>query len=276
MEIYYLNNKGQKLYLDRAPYYLLDSSNIVDYEWDYKINESTSRVYGFIRSVKNRKLDIAVISESKDSHKENLDTIVKHFEFDIDYAVPGKLYIDNYYIPCYVHKSSKGARYINEKRVVVNFEIVKSGGWIKETTIPFRWQEQEVDTSGKAYPYNYPYNYGMGTGYTSEIEIESISDMDFVLTIYGYINKPEISIGFNTYMVDHEVAPNEELVINSRDRTIYLINRPTGIVKSMFRYRSKDFWIFEKIPSGILPVYWNGAYDFDLKLLEERSEPKWT
>ena len=276
MEIYYLNNRGEKLYLDREPYYLLDSSDIVDYEWDYKTNESTSRVYNFIRGVKNKKLDIAIISDSKDVHGENIDRIVKHFEYDIDYAVPGKLYINNYYIPCYVHKSSKEARYINGKRVIVHFEIVKSGGWIKETTVPFRWQEQQVDQSGKTYPYNYPYNYGIGTGFNSEVEVDSISDMDFIITIYGYAHNPEISIGANTYKIEHEVSPSEILVINSKDKTVYLINRSTGIVKSMFRYRSKDYWIFEKIPSGNHLVYWNGAYNFDLQLLEERSEPKWT
>ena len=276
MEIFYLNNKGQKLYLDRKPYYLLDSSDIVNYDWNYKINDNTSRVYGFIRGVKNKNMNIAVISKSKEEHKEDLDAIVKHFEFDIDYATPGKLYINDYYIPCYVHKSLKSARYINVKRSVVNFEIVQEGGWIKETTFPFRWQEQEVDESGKTYPYNYPYNYGMGTGFNAEIEVESISDMNFILTIYGYVYEPEISIGQNTYKIDHEVSPGEELCINSRDRTIYLINRSTGIVRNMFRYRSKDYWIFEKISPGVLPIYWNGAYNFDLQLLEERSEPKWT
>ena len=275
MEIYYLNNKGQKLYLDREPFYLLDSSDIVDYEWGYKTNESTSRVYGFYRGVKTRKLDVAIVSESKETHMSDIDNIVKHFEYDIDYALPGKLYINNYYIPCYVHKSTKEARYINVKKSIVHFEIVKSGGWIKETTFPFRWEEQEIDESGKTYPYNYPYNYGMGTGYNSEIEVESISDMNFILTIYGYAHNPEISIAGNTYRIDHGVASGEVLRINSKERTAYL-TKPNGSTLSMFRYRYKDSWIYEKIPSGKLPVYWNGSFNFDLLLMEERSEPKWT
>lgn len=274
MEIFYLNNKGQKLYLDREPYYLLDSSDIVDYEWNYSVNENTSRVYGFIRGVRNRKLTIAVVSRSKEDHKEDLNSIVKHFEFDIDSASPGKLYINNYYIPCYVHKSSKDARYINVKRSVVNFEIVKAGGWIKEKIVRFRWQDQTPDVSGRGYPYGYDYDYRASIGYESVLENDVISDMEFTLTIYGYADHPEIDIGGNVYRLNYTIQAGEYVIIDSAKRTIRLV-KTNGVVVNLFRYRESNM-IFEKIQTGTQQVYWNGSFDFDLLLYEERSEPAWT
>lgn len=277
MTFYYKNHVGKTIDLMSWPIMIQDPESLFKYNWNYTSGVTIKRLTAFKKAITERECTLSIFADSEEEFNKILNDILEVTDFDVTNEQPGKLYYKNYYLDCYIIAGGLEEWEPDFETTDKKIKIASQDGkWIKETTIPFRWQEQEVDTSGKAYPYNYPYNYGMGTGYTSEIEIESISDMDFVLTIYGYINKPEISIGSNTYMVDHEVAPNEELVINSRDRTIYLINRPTGIVKSMFRYRSKDFWIFEKIPSGILPVYWNGAYDFDLKLLEERSEPKWT
>ena len=44
---------------------------------------------------------------------------------------------------------------------------------------------------------------------------------------------------------------------------------------NLFNVRGRDFYIFEKIPTGILNVSWSGSFGFDLNLLSERGEPKW-
>lgn len=277
MTVYYKNHLGKTIDLMSWPIMMQDPEQLFKYNWSYTSGVTIKRLTAFKKDITEKECTLSIFANSEEEFNQILNDILEVTDTDVTNEQPGKLYYNNYYLDCYIIAGGLEEWEPDFEATDKKIKIASQDGkWIKETTIPFRWQEQEVDTSGKAYPYNYPYNYGMGTGFSTEIEVESISDMDFILTVYGYVYNPEISIGGNTYKVDHEVAPNEELVINSRDRTIHLINRSTGIVKSMFRYRSKDFWIFEKIPSGNLPVYWNGAYNFDLQLLEERSEPKWT
>ena len=64
----------------------------------------------------------------------------------------------------------------------------------------------------------------------------------------------------------HRLLPRvKPLAVPRQDTTI-----------SKFSDRNRDDYIFEKIPSGSNDVSWDGAFGFDVTLLEERSEPKWT
>ena len=276
MTLYYKNHLGKVIDLESWPIMIQNPETLFKYNWNYTSGVSIKRLTAFKKDISETECTLSIFADSKEEFNQILNNILEVTDVDVTNEQPGKLYYKNYYMDCYIIAGGLEEWEPDFEATDKKIKIASQDGkWIKETTFHFRWQEQEIDESGKTYPYNYPYNYGMGTGFNAEIEVESISDMDFILTIYGYVYEPEISIGQNIYKIDHEVSAGEELCINSRDRTIYLINRSTGIVRSMFRYRSKDYWIFEKIPSGVLPIYWNGAYNFDLQLLEERSEPKW-
>ena len=50
----------------------------------------------------------------------------------------------------------------------------------------------------------------------------------------------------------------------------------SGYTINWFDKRGRDNYIFEAIPTGINAVTWNGTFDFDLTIIEKRSEPKWT
>ena len=70
------------------------------------------------------------------------------------------------------------------------------------------------------------------------------------------------------------VETNEFLTIDSVLKTIVLTKRD-GSTENCFNYRNKDSYIFEKIPSGTSNIS-SGNFNFEITLLEERSEPKWT
>lgn len=267
MEIYYLNSKGKKIYLDRAPYKMLSVTSLFDYEWtkDKVLKRSTSK----------RDIDIVVSGENIIDYHKNISNLVSDMDIDAVDGNNGRLYIGDCYILCYISKSKKSRRYINAKQSVITFSVVPDGAWLKETPIQFRYAFQEIDNTGKRYPYNYPYNYGLGGGYNSAISLEAFGSMDFIITIYGYAHNPEICIGENTYKVDYTIQPGEVLRIDSKNHTV-ILTKTNGVTLSLFRYRGIRSYIFEKITSGEHPVYWNGDFDWDILLLEERSEPKWT
>ena len=275
MNIYYKNHLGNTIDLYKWPIMIQNPESLFAYNWEYTSGISIKRLTAFKKGINEVDCTISIFAETEEEYNQVLNSILEITDVDITSESPGKLYYNDYYIDCYIIAGSyeewEPDFEATDKKVKI---ATQNGMWIKETTFPFRWEEQEIDESGKAYPYNYPYNYGMSTGFSSSIEVESISDMDFILTIYGYAHNPEISIGANTYKINHEVAPGEILRINSKEQTAYLIKQ-NGLTLSMFRYRNKNSWIYEKIPSGTIPVYWSGAFDFNLLLMEERSEPKW-
>lgn len=277
MEIYYLSNQGEKIHLDREPYYMLDSSNIADYEWDYTTGKFNS-ISGFTKYMKSKKVDIAVISKNREEHKKNINNLLEIFDSDILIVSSGKLYIDDYYLPCYFVKSEKENRYTNGRKVIVNFSvIIEKNMWIKETLVRFRYSDDKKEaTPGKGYPYGYVYDYAAGAGHASLLKNDVFDSTEFVLIIYGYAQNPSITIGGNVYSLNCTIQEGDRLIIHSQEKTITLI-RSNDIRENYFRYRESGKNIFEKLPAGSdIPVYWNTDFDFDLWTIEERSEPLWT
>lgn len=271
MEIYYENSAGVKTYLDRNPYKMLSVTSLFDYEWQ---EDCSSRSSLLTKSTSAKEVNVIVSGASKAEYYSNLVRLLENIDADVVNMTPGRLYIGQYYIDCYFAKSAKGEKYINVRQSKLALSLIpKSDGWKKESTVRFRYQEQQIDSSGRGYPYGYNYDYHAGTGYDSSMENDGFADMDFILTLYGYASNPEIDIGGNAYHLNYTIQKNEYVIVNSAKRTITLI-KENGAVVNLFRYRDSSR-IFDKIPAGEVSVYWNGSFDFDIMLLEERSEPLW-
>ena len=75
--------------------------------------------------------------------------------------------------------------------------------------------------------------------------------------------------------MDARLYIGEYMVIDSRSKKVYKVKN-NGEKVNLFHARGRDFYIFEKIPSGIMAVSWSGEFGFDITLLSERSEPVWT
>lgn len=150
--------------------------------------------------------------------------------------------------------------------------------WIKESTVTFRSSADSIATDGEKR--NLDFNVDFAYDYASELLGKTLNNTGFVgtnfrLVIYGAVTNPTIFIAGHRYQVNYVVEANEYLTIDSVQKTITLTKR-NGEVVNCFNFRDRDSYIFEKIPSGNNSVNWNGEFGFDVILVEERSEPKWT
>ena len=150
--------------------------------------------------------------------------------------------------------------------------------WIKESTVTFRNDEDSVAQEGAKR--NLDFNVDFAYNYASELHGNTLNNAGFVgtnfrLIIYGACTTPTIYISGHRYQVNRIVEANEYLTIDSVEKTITLTKR-NGEIVNCFNFRDRDSYIFEKIPSGSNVVSWNGDFGFDIVLIEERSEPKWT
>lgn len=271
----YVNHMGESINLEHGPIMIQDQEKLFSYEWKYTSGNVIKALSNFTKEIIEKECTVQIYADSIEEYKKVMEKFLKVTEQDILNEMPGKLYYNNYYKECYIIAGTidnwEEDFYTTDKKIKI---VAKDGTWIKEMPFSYHWNDQEADTTGKRYPYNYPYNYGMGGGYNSMIELESFGDMDFILTIYGYAQNPEICIGEQTYKVDYTIQPGEVLMIDSKNHKVFLV-KTNGVTLNLFRYRDIRHYIFEKIASGNRPVYWNGAFDWDIQLFEERSEPKW-
>jgi phage-related protein len=145
--------------------------------------------------------------------------------------------------------------------------------WVKETTTSFG-VGGEATGIGFDLTHDFPYDF------TSDVTVTEVNNPSFVpsnfrMVIYGACSKPSLMVGGHTYQVGCNVPFGGYLTIDSVAKKIYLTGTD-GTQTNVFNQRNRDSYIFEKIQPGKSPVAWDGGFGFDIILLEERSEPKWT
>ena len=267
MIVKYINSQGTEISLSEAPYYLTTDTDITDYE--YKFENDKYNMSSLYKEINEHGLQIAIKGGS-DADKNTLHEI-----FDIDCITnnAGRLYIGDYYINIFVHKSEKPILYVRENTTVNNYScLVVSKNWIRENTTLFIKKEYEEE--GLNFPFNYPFNFSTNTFQNDTLVNDHFTDSHFKMVISGYAQNPNVVIGGHAYKVNVVVGEGENLVIDSMKRTISLI-RQDGTVENRFADRDRESYVFEKIKAGNQFVAW-GEFNFEITLYNERSEPLWT
>jgi hypothetical protein len=146
--------------------------------------------------------------------------------------------------------------------------------WVKETTHTFRNVAENSGGKNLDFAFDHPYDFSSGIG-TKGLNNTDFVGTNFRMNIFGACSNPAVYVSGHLYQVNCDVAEGEYLTIDSVSKTI-TVTAIDGTVTNVFNLRNKDSYIFEKIPSGKSAVTWEGNYGFDITILEERSEPKWT
>lgn len=267
MKVYYKNHFGETIDLKQYPYHLL-SGDLLDYEWE--TISSGGRISGFGKEIVEIALKFEIFAKKEEYHRA-LDRVTEIFEKDILAVTPGKLYINDQYIQCYI-TSSKKTEWESDILAVTELTLVTDYPyWIKEETVHFEPISEEADNN-KEYPYRYPYRYTNGFSNRTLYNDHYVAS-DFRMIIFGPVSAPAVFISEHLYQVNILLEAGEYLTIDSAKGTI-TVTENAGKQKNVFNNRNKIQDIFCKIPQGMNKVKWNGKFGFDIILLKERSQPK--
>lgn len=204
-----------------------------------------------------------------------IDDLIKNSEEAYNESVLQKLYIGDYYLECYVFSSAKSNYLDVATSMNLSLKVVTDGGrWMKEELHNYKHVPDKF-IEGKGYEYCYEYDYNSISDNISKLEVDDFRNCDFVLSIHSGAVNPVIYVDNHYYSVRCVVGDGDKIVINSAELTITLV-KADGTQENMFRYRDKQSDVFEKISPGNHRVMWNGSFDFDLSVIHERGEPKWT
>lgn len=275
MIIRYVNSEGAEVILNKEPYKVL-MSDLTDYD-NVEI-ESNGKIAGFTKEITERKLNIDIISSSKETTQELCNKLNEVFEKDIYNDVAGKIYINDYYMRCFIKSCKKSKR---GNGVIRSYEytlITDYPFWIKETTYQYLAEQPEAVKytdleAGIMFP-EFPFDFAPVRG-EKILENPSFAESNFIMTIYGFAESPQVSIAGHPYRVETTIYEGERLVIDSKKGTVKKIGR-LGEVVDCYNARQKDYSVFEKIPAGLNVFQWSGGFGIDITLFDERSEPKWS
>lgn len=255
----------------------IKSAGLYDNEWD--VDETKSVIGAILNdfSRKSKKYDMrADFCGSRSERAEALNQFLEITEKDVREKTPGRLYVDDQYVECYVIGSEHSVESDQYRKIRKNMKIyVPHPLWIKEYFQVFlQSSESEELSDTKTYPYTYPYTYGGAEPGTGFLVNDHFTDADFQMRIYGPAIAPQVKIGGYPYFVNETLSEGEYLLIDSRYQKVFKVSS-SGAKISAFNKRQKGVNFFRKIPAGSMHVEWIGSFTWDITLFKERSEPIW-
>ena len=269
----YTNHLGEVITFGNFPYFA-NQSDLRDYQWSY--DESITK---FDRGVVTKTLKVCVVGTEETANKAK-DALYEIIEKDVLAMKKGTFKIGDYKMSAFVYGSKKTNYLTSKHMLVVELAVVTdTPQWKTERHFKFTAStETEIVEYGRNYNDTRGYPYGHSHNLpNARVNNDGLYKCGFRMIIYGAVTNPTIKIGENLYRVDVTVGTNEYLEIISDGTTKTIIcHRNEGIKEDCFAKRYKQQSVFAEIESGIHRVVWDNTFAFDVTLLIERSEPKWT
>ena len=269
----YTNHLGEVINFGEAPYFA-SHTDLRDYKWSY--DKELTR---FNRDTVTKTLEVILVGSEEEADKAK-NALYEIIEKDVLAMKKGTFKVGDYEMSAFVYGSKK-TNYLTSKRLmIVELAVVTdTPQWKTQKDFKFTANtELEVIEYGRNYTEKREFPYGYShSQLNARVDNDSFFECGFRMVIYGPVTNPTITIGDNIYRVDVTVSTGEYLEIISDGTTKTITLHRTGNVKEdCFAKRYKKQSVFAKIKTGVNQVDWDNTFAFDLTLLVERSEPKWT
>lgn len=270
MICHYKNSRGEIVNLMKYPYHLI-TGDFFRYEW----NEVTysKKIYGFQQKITEKDIKLDVFCK-KSEFAEAMNRLEDVFARDRIDNTAGKLYVNGFYLSCYVKKIDPSEWEAGIYSVVVLTVVTDAPQWIKEEKVSFFPRNIEISSEFLDYPLGYPFDYTASTVGTDTWDLESVSASPFDMVIYGPCTDPRIVINDHPYEIYTSLESTEYLVLDTRKHLITKYHS-NGTQSSLYNNRRMDQSVFDPLPGGRLTIIWPGTFGVDITAYVERSMPKW-
>ena len=275
--VWYENSAGDIIRLDEAPI-LVQRSELLDYRWNLTAYDRALRDGGKViharRPIQEKSLVLDVFADTQEEHDAALNRLHDVMDYDVCALTPGKLWVNDRYIRCFVSASVKTLDRNWTTYTVVGLTVkVISPAWMAEekvTLLPI--SDVQTDNGAKAYPNRYPYRYSEGGNICRWINTTG-SPAPMVIKIFGACSSPSVYVGENEYSVSGDIAAGSYAVIDQRDKSIYTV-AANGTKTNIFGRRKKSVDNFLYAPPGNLQISCSGLFAVEITFMTQRSEPE--
>lgn len=281
MEFIYENNRGKKINLSKRPYFL-NIEPMFDYSWDYTKRERRRGdiIAGFTKTVSTKDLVLHIGDKTESIRNNAIDEFNSVIESDIYDGVAGKIWVGDWFTYGYIVAANNEKWQYGTPIVKKTITLAREqDSWYRKI-VKKSYEENvihvDVESWCKNYESCYDYKYDYMTDFDTSVQLVNPDALpsNFILTIQGPAERPEIHIGDKVVQFNLDVPDGASLQINSMTKTA-ILTFIDGRKFNAFGSRNPDYYLFERIPSGINAVTWNGSFVWEITLIEERSEPRW-
>lgn len=270
IKIFYENHKGSRLDLMEESHRIVADDSLQIYQWEYESSSSNysmgGRIERFHRKIVEKTIQITITGDIQQS----IDEMLGVTEVDIKSLIPGRLYVNDCYLKCYIASGKNSGEWVpgvdflrRDMTLVIVYPF-----WIREKSRSYGIQQEKV---GKKYPYKYSCRYP--ASYGSSLTNSHYTESEFRMTIHGPCVNPDIYIGGHRYALGLTLLSGEDVTIDSAAGTIEKAD-VYGNKENRFDSRIGD-GIFTPISSGTSNIQWDGRFTWEITLFQERSEPVW-
>lgn len=291
MIVAYEGNRGNRITLTEPPYYL-NVEELLNYEWQYatKDRRRGSIVAGFSKNVSKRAITLHIIGDTEEERNAAIDAFNNVVETDIYDGVAGKIWFGEWFTYGYITGASNSKWQYGVPVVKKEVQLVREqDSWyhiISKTSYDVEEEPEEPSNEGiKTYEeythsgstvtgYDFTYDYMEDLVSRTVITNPNNVGAEFVVGIQGPVIDPQLKIGDTVIHVSVTVPDGGYLTVDSTAKTV-VVTRADGSEVNAFGARDPNYYIFEPIASGDNVITWNGAFPWEIKLIEERSEPRW-
>ena len=276
----YINSNGEFIDFGGLSRFWVDSDSFRSYEYSYR--ELNGRISGFYMGLKTYSFNLGIESDGVNDAVDLTEQLRKLSSYDIKANKPGIIKIGDYQTEGYIvglDYSSEGSDDFYGYETGLSISIaIENPIWYTEELVRFKPQIiSSSSAEGLNYPFNYPFNYGARRNVYRQFYNDEVLSCPFRLLVYGRAVDPYVRIGSNLYQVNATIAQGGYLVIDSRKREIYEIqrlgNRVEHIRNRLRGTKGSGQYIFEEITSGYNNVIWDNTFGFDLYLIHESPYP---
>lgn len=242
--------------------------------WDYSL--ASRGMSGVARKTREATATVK-IHDSPDT----LDLLRRLADADMASGVPGTLVADGEWeAHAWIAKSEPQTVTPTMVETQLTFVLV-DGVWRRESLNIFHMQTFE-DSQWLDLPCDLPCDLG-GMAAIQTVRNPTPIRQPARITIYGPCTNPYIVIGTNRYQVDASVPEGGRIEIDgaSAVKTVVMADAQ-GNRSNLFGKARRGAgldggeYIFQPLEPGIQQIAWRNDFDFDVTVVEERTEPPWT
>lgn len=277
MTIRYNNANGASIVLNQGNY-MVSENDLRDFAWEYSAIGRPAGFGGrvtFNRLVQEKHLTIGIRGASAAEFNTNAAALTALTEPDILNHSPGRLYLGDQYLTCYLSTASKvlihsrRCNWVSKELTIV----VTEPFWHTDITQRYLKGAPAGVDDPKRYNLRYPYRYIASTS-SGTFNNSHYAPCPMVITIYDAATDPSITIGGKIYALTAAIIDGQRIIIDQLARTIISLSE-SGAETNLFDYRDKSNDIFEPMQPGSNSVIYTGDFTFDITAVTQRSEPTW-
>lgn len=148
VKVYYQGSTGLIVDFQSKNYKMHKVTDLLSYKWEYTNSEYVKRIESFDMKFIERSFTVSILAGNRTDYQKAVKNINDIFERDIKTLSPGKLYIGDSYLSCYIVEGKTERFDYHRNRVDKTYTLIaEKGQWIKETKYSFSALTEDEITS---------------------------------------------------------------------------------------------------------------------------------